>query len=131
MTMSASPDAARPDIRRQGLTPLFADSTVFAGLVHVVEVPPTTEGDTATQTAALLASLERLLHAAGSDKSRLLMATVYLVDMADYAAMNAAWQDWLPPGATPARACVEVRALANPGWRVEIAAVAAARPDSV
>lgn len=127
MTQSVLSAAAQSDIQRQGLTPLFADSTVFNGLVHVVEVPPSEDGDITTQTRALLASLERLLHAAGSDKSRLLMATVYLIDMADYTAMNAAWQDWLPPGAAPARACVEVRALARPGWRIEIAAVAATR----
>jgi enamine deaminase RidA (YjgF/YER057c/UK114 family) len=53
------------------------------------------------------------------------MATIYLVDMADYAGMNAVWDAWVPPGSAPARACVQVAGLADPGWRIEIALAAA------
>jgi enamine deaminase RidA (YjgF/YER057c/UK114 family) len=114
-------------IERFGVTQRYADAVSFNGIVQAVEVPATTDGDIATQTQSLLDSLERTLLAAGSCKDRLLMATIYLVDMADYAGMNAVWDNWLPAGCAPARACVKVAGLAQPGWRVEIAVSAAAQ----
>ena len=80
------------------------------------------------QMQEVLANIERLLSAAGSDKTRLLMATIYLHDMNDYAAMNAVWDAWLPVGTAPARACVEAK-LANPGFKVEMVVTAACRPN--
>ena len=59
------------------------------------------------------------------DKSRLLSATIYLPDMADFAAMNAVWEAWVVPGQTPARATVEA-GLAAPDYQVEIQVVATA-----
>jgi enamine deaminase RidA (YjgF/YER057c/UK114 family) len=100
---------------------------VFNHTVYVVEVPASLEADVATQTREVLTGLERFLHDAGSDKSRILMATIYLTDMADYDAMNAVWDAWLPAGTAPARACVQVAGLAKPGWRVEIALTAACK----
>ena len=64
---------------------------------------------------------------AGSGKERLLMATLYLTDMADYDVVNAVWDAWVPAGTAPSRACVQVVRLAKPGWRVEIAVQAALR----
>ncbi|WP_376783090.1 RidA family protein [Delftia tsuruhatensis] len=71
------------------------------------------------QTADVLATIARLLDEGGSDKRRVLMATIYLADMADYAGMNEAWDAWVPEGDDPPRATVEAR-LVNPSWRVEI-----------
>ena len=113
------------DIQRAGTTPRYSDYSVHNGVVYCVEVPPLAGGDIATQTAALLASLEALLIRASSGKDRLLMATLYLVDMNDYDAVNALWDAWVPPGTAPARACVEVGRLADAGWKVEIAVQAA------
>ncbi|THF59445.1 RidA family protein [Pseudothauera rhizosphaerae] len=115
------------DIQRRGTTARYADSVAHAGVVYVVEVPASTDADIRTQTRETLAGLERLLQDAGSDKSRILMATIYLVDMADYDGMNEVWDAWLPDGCAPARACVRVAGLARPGWRVEIALNAALR----
>lgn len=77
------------------------------------------------QTGSVLQQVDRLLAEAGTDKTRILSATIYLADMSDYAAMNTVWDAWVPQGETPARATVEAR-LANPGYRVEIQIVAAA-----
>lgn len=110
-------------IQRHGTTRRYSDSVVHQGTVYLVEVPGV-EGDIATQTASLLASVDQLLAEAGSDKSKLLMVTVYLVDMADYDGMNAVWDAWVPEACAPTRACVQAR-LANPGWRVEMAITAA------
>ena len=111
-------------IQRHGTTVRYSDSVVHNGTVYLVEVPATLDADITAQTREVLASIERLLAQAGSDKSRLLMATIYLRDMADYDAMNAVWDAWLPAGTAPARACIEAR-LANPGYRVEIVLTAA------
>lgn len=111
-------------IQRHGNTHRYSDSVVHNGTVYLVEVPSNLEADITGQTENLLASIERLLAQAGSDKSRLLMATIYLADMADYCAMNTVWDAWLPEGSAPARACVQAR-LANPEFRVEIVLTAA------
>jgi enamine deaminase RidA (YjgF/YER057c/UK114 family) len=111
-------------IRRDGVTPRWADRVVWRDTVYLVEVPPDPEADTPTQVAAMLASVERQLQEVGSDKSRLLMATIYLVDFADAECFNRLWEGWLPAGSAPARACVRA-GLAHPGYRVEIAVVAA------
>jgi enamine deaminase RidA (YjgF/YER057c/UK114 family) len=111
-------------IQRHGSTRRYSDSVVHNGTVYLVEVPSNLDADITAQTENLLASVERLLAQAGSDKSRLLMATIYLADMADYRAMNAVWDAWLPEGSAPARACVQAR-LANPEFRVEIVLTAA------
>ena len=112
------------DIQRHGTTRRFSDSVVHRGTVYLVEVPANLDGDAAAQTGNLLASVERLLAQAGSDRSRILMATLYLSDMADYDAMNAVWDDWLPEGSAPVRACIGAH-LANPGYRIEAVVVAA------
>lgn len=112
------------NIQRYGTTGRYSDSVVHNGTVYLVEVPSNLAADIAGQTANLLASVEALLAQAGSDKSRLLMVTIYLAEMADYAAMNAVWDAWLPAGCAPARACVQAR-LANPGYRVEMVLTAA------
>src|SRR5438034_519742 len=80
--------------------------------------------DVAGQTRQVLALIDGLLAEAGSDKTKLLSATIYLPDIGDFAAMNAVWEQWVVPGQTPARATVEAK-LAAPEYRVEIQVVAA------
>jgi len=81
------------------------------------------EADVAGQTAQILAKIDDLLAQAGTDKSKLVSATIWLTDMATFNEMNPVWDAWVSPGETPARACVEAR-LAAPGYKVEIAVVA-------
>jgi enamine deaminase RidA (YjgF/YER057c/UK114 family) len=76
------------------------------------------------QAAEVLAKIDALLSEAGTDKSSILSATVWLPNIGDFAAFNTIWDEWVPAGASPARACIEAR-LANPSIRVEIAAIAA------
>ena len=80
--------------------------------------------DVAAQTSEMLDRVERLLIEAGSDKTRILAATIHLKTMADFAAMNAVWEAWLPQGAAPARTTVEAR-LASETLLVEITVTAA------
>ena len=76
------------------------------------------------QTKDIVAQIDGLLAKAGSDKSKLLTATIYITDMATFAEMNAVWDAWVSPGNTPARATVEAK-LATPDYKVEIMVVAA------
>jgi len=112
-------------IQRHGTTARYSDIVVHNGTAWIVEVPATEGADAATQTREILDSLDSLLARAGSGRERLLMATIYLTDLADYDAMNAVWDTWLPAGTAPSRACVQVAGLARAGWRIEIAIVAA------
>jgi len=81
--------------------------------------------DVAAQTRAALARIEESLRSAGTDKHRIVEATVYLTDMATKAAMDAVWCDWIPDDGWPCRACVGAELA--PGDLVEIK-VLAARP---
>jgi len=76
------------------------------------------------QTKDILAKIDELLTAAGSERSKVLTATIWLSDIGTFAEMNAVWDAWVAPGHTPARACVEAR-LAAPQFTVEIQVTAA------
>ncbi len=78
----------------------------------------------AKQTQEILSIIDGHLAKAGSDKSKLLSANIYITDMKNFAEMNAAWDAWVSPGNTPARATVEAK-LAAPQYHVEIMVVAA------
>ncbi len=80
--------------------------------------------DVGGQTEQVVAKIDGLLAAAGTDKSKLLSATIWITDIATFNQMNAVWDAWVSPGNTPARACVEAT-LAAPQYKVEIAIVAA------
>ena len=112
-------------LQRFGTTARYSDVVVHNGTLYTVEIPSSTATDIETQTHEVLASIDHLLAQAGSDKSKLLMATIYLSDMADLAGMNAVWDAWVPTGTAPCRACVQIATLAHSGWRIEIALTAA------
>ncbi|MFO6464668.1 RidA family protein [Jannaschia sp. KMU-145] len=83
------------------------------------------EGATVTeQTRDMLAKVDALLKEAGSSREHMLQAIIWLADMADFAEMNAVWDDWVPKGHAPARAAGEA-ALATPDFRVEVIVTAA------
>lgn len=80
--------------------------------------------DVTAQTMEVLSRVDALRAKAGTDKSRILATTIYLRDIADFAAMNAAWEGWLTPGTASARTTVEAN-LASPNLLVEITVMAA------
>jgi len=81
-------------------------------------------GTVAEQTKDILKRIDALLREAGSDKSKLLSANIWLSDIASFAEMNAVWDAWVVAGSTPCRACVESK-LASPKFNVEIMVTAA------
>jgi enamine deaminase RidA (YjgF/YER057c/UK114 family) len=98
---------------------VHGDTVYLAGVV-----PDDYSLDAKGQTEQIVRKIDRLLAAAGSDKTKMLMATIWLTDMRDFADMNSVWDKWVPEGCAPARACVESR-LAVPTIKVEIRIVAA------
>jgi enamine deaminase RidA (YjgF/YER057c/UK114 family) len=99
---------------------LHGDTVFLAGIVANKMA-----GESVTrQTQEVLAIIDGHLAKAGSDKSKLLTATIYLTDMNTFAEMNAVWDGWVSSGNTPARATVEVK-LAAPKFNVEIMVTAA------
>jgi len=83
------------------------------------QVAPDTSKPVGDQTRQVLAEIDRLLGALGSDRSHMLSVTIYLADIGDFAAMNTEWSRWIPADAKPARATVEAK-LASPLYRVEM-----------
>lgn len=103
----------------------LSQAVVHGGLVHTAGiVADDPVPDAKAQTEQILAHIDRLLAAGGTDKSRILTATIWLSDIRYYAPMNEAWDAWVAPGNAPARACVEAKLAAPPYW-VEIRVVAA------
>jgi enamine deaminase RidA (YjgF/YER057c/UK114 family) len=78
----------------------------------------------AEQTTEILAIIDGVLAKAGSDKSKILSATIWLTDIKTFAEMNSVWDAWVARGHTPARATVEAKLAAAP-YNVEIACIAA------
>ena len=103
----------------------LSEMAVYNGTVYLAgQVPDDASQDIRGQTAQVLAMVDKLLAEAGTDRARILMAQIYLADLADYDGMNEVWDDWVPPGDAPPRATVQAK-LANPGWRIEIVVTAA------
>jgi enamine deaminase RidA (YjgF/YER057c/UK114 family) len=94
---------------------VHGDTVYLAGVVA-----SNAKGESVTkQTQDVLSIIDGHLAKAGTDKSKLLSATIYITDMATFSEMNAVWDAWVSPGSTPARATVEA-GLASPQYNVEI-----------
>ena len=112
-------------IQRHEVGKRLSKVVVHNGVAYLAgEVPDDTTGDITAQTEQVLRKIDAHLARVGSDKSKLLSAQIFLPDMKDFAAMNAAWEKWIPAGQAPARATIEAK-LANPGYKVEIMCIAA------
>lgn len=112
-------------IQRFDTGPRMSEMTVHNGVAYLAgQVAEDDSLDISGQTREVLAQIDALLARAGSDRSKILRAQIFLADLADFAAMNAVWEQWVVPGHTPARATVQA-ALANPRWKVEIVVTAA------
>ena len=110
-------------IKRFETGPRMSQAVVHNGTVYVAG--QVAKGATVKdQTTAVLKQVDSLLAAAGTDKTKILSATIWLVNMGTFAEMNSVWDPWVLPGNTPARACVESK-LATPEYLVEIAVICA------
>ncbi len=113
-------------IQRIGCGPRMSDAVVHGNTVYLAgHVADAAKGRSVTeQTKDVLAQIDETLAEAGTDKTKILSATIYLSDIKTFAEMNAVWDGWVSQGNTPARATVEAK-LAHPDYTVEIVVVAA------
>lgn len=103
----------------------YCEYVIHNGTVYLSgQVPDDASQDIQGQTRQVLDYIDRWLTEAGSSRSHLISATIYLPDLSDYDGMNQVWDAWLPAGCAPARATVQAK-LAKPGWKVEIQVIAA------
>jgi enamine deaminase RidA (YjgF/YER057c/UK114 family) len=116
---------SKDDIGRVGTLPRLSRAVVFNRMAHIGGLLPNrADVSVAEQTREILEKMDAVLAAAGTNRNRLLSATVWIKDLQHIGEANSVWEAWLPPGAAPARACVQ----AVPGsteFAIEIAAVAA------
>ena len=114
------------DIRRIGVAARYSDLVIVSDRAYFSGyVPETTlDGSVADQTREVLGQIEQSLAEIGTNKSKLLQATIWLADMTSYEDMNAVWDAWVVPGQAPARVCVESK-LADPDYKLEIQVIAA------
>lgn len=119
-------------IHRIGCGPRMSKAVVHGDTVYLAgQVAEKTAGQSVgAQTKEILGIIDALLAEAGSDKTRILSANIWLVDIATFPEMNAEWDGWVPQGHTPARATVEAK-LAAPQYKVEIAVIAARKPAAM
>lgn len=111
-------------IRRIGAGPRMSGAVIHGNTVYLSGQVGNPGESVTEQTKTVLAEVDRLLKEAGSDKSKILQAIIWLDDMKDFAEMNAVWDAWVDPANTPARATGE-SALAAPDYKVEIIVTAA------
>ena len=105
--------------------PRMSQAAIHGNTVYLAgQVAEDPSQDVPGQTRQILAAIDRLLAEAGTDKTKILSATIYLASIDTFAQMNSVWDTWVPPGHTPARATVEAR-LAAPQYTVEIQVIAA------
>ncbi len=117
-------DTTHTDIKRIECGQRMSMAVIHNGTAYLagqVGNPGTSVTD---QTREVLAQIDRVLAQAGTDKTRILSAQIWMADMADFAEMNAVWDAWVPEGNAPARATGEAR-LATPDYKVEIIVTAA------
>ncbi len=107
-------------ILRTEASPIFSKAVEYHGFVYTQGlVPRNAEAGITEQVQDVLAQIDEVLELHGTDTTRLLQAQIWLKDINDRAALNAAWSAWLPEGQAPARALVQA-VLADPRWLVEI-----------
>ena len=110
----------------EGAKPIISGVTAFGNFVFLKGVTADPAGDISVQTRQVLRQIDDLLAVAGSDKSKVLTAQVWLSDMRMFREHNLAWNEWVDATNPPVRACVEARLFA-PGLLVEIMALPLAR----
>ncbi len=112
-------------VERFHVGPRLSEMAIHHGTVYLAgQIAEDVSQDMAGQTQQVLASIDRLLTEAGTDKTRILMAQIIITDMRLFAELNRAWEAWVKPGHTPPRATIEAK-LATPKHLVEIIVTAA------
>jgi enamine deaminase RidA (YjgF/YER057c/UK114 family) len=112
-------------VQRFDVGPRLSEMAVHNGVCYLAgQVAADGSADITGQTQQVLAAIDALLDRAGTSKRNLLRVEIFITDLADFPAMNAVWEAWLPEGCAPPRATVKAQ-LARPEWKVEMVVTAA------
>ena len=113
-------------ITRNNTTERASQSVIHNGIAYLSgQVPADADAGIQDQTQSTLDRIDAILQDIGSSRENIISATVYLRDIANhFALMNEVWNNWVPTGHAPARACVQAE-LARPALLVEISIIAA------
>jgi enamine deaminase RidA (YjgF/YER057c/UK114 family) len=113
------------NITRVNVGKRLSDMAVYNGVAYLAgQVADDATQDITGQTTQILHTIDQLLAAAGTDKTRLLMVQIIVANMKEFDGMNKAWDEWVPAGNAPPRATIEAR-LASADYKVEIVVTAA------
>ena len=112
-------------IKRVNVAKRLSDMAVFNNVAYLAgQVADDVSQDVTGQTAQVLATIDKLLAEAGTDRTRILMAQIFVANMKEFDGMNKAWDAWVADGNAPPRATIEAR-LASADYKVEIVVTAA------
>ena len=111
-------------VRRIDVGPRMSQIVIHGNTVYLAGQVGKPGGHVASQTRDILKTIDELLAKAGTDKTQIVQAIIWLADMSTFAEMNSEWDKWVPQGHTPARATGEAK-LAGPEYLVEIIVTAA------
>ena len=112
-------------LRRFHVGDRMSEMMIHNGTVYLAgQIAADGSQDIRGQTTQVLAAIDKLLHEAGTDKAHILRCQIFIKDLADFAAMNEVWEDWVAPGDAPPRATVQAN-LAKPEWKIEMVVTAA------
>ena len=112
------------DIQRHGVTRRWSDAVVHNGVAHFVEVADDSAQDMLGQVSQILSQIDTRLALVGSDRTRLLQVLIYVTDLKTVPILNQLWDDWVPNGHAPSRACVQTGLAAE--YLIEMVITAAA-----
>ena len=123
-TVAKKPSAT--GLKRLNPGPRYSDAVIHGNVVYLAgKVALKNKGKSVTQqTKEILQEIDKTLKQAGTDKTKLITANIWLAKITTAAEMNAVWDKWVSKGNTPARATVEAK-LVDPGFTVEIMVTAA------
>ena len=112
-------------IQRFDVGPRLSEMAIHNGVVYLAgQIAEDAKQGIAGQTQQVLGEIDALLARAGTDKSKILRAEIFIKDLQDFEAMNRVWDAWVPEGNAPPRATVQAN-LARPAWLIEIVVTAA------
>lgn len=112
-------------IQRFDVGTRLSEMAIHNGVVYLAgQVADDATQGIAGQTQQVLGGIDALLARAGTDKSKILRAEIFIKDLQDFEAMNRVWDAWVPEGNAPPRATVQAN-LARPAWLIEIVVTAA------
>ena len=105
----------------------WSEAVIYNNVIYYTSVPTDLSDDAYLQTKSALAEIDQILARANSDKTRILDATLFLVNKSDFSAMNLAWDEWVAKGKAPVR-CTVNAGLMKQEYLVEIKIIAAVNP---